>query len=156
MPSKEPLRSTQLVTIVELAASKFGGPLSGVSVRMFGFGSNGSLMSATIVPEQIGGTRLLAPRANHPLWVRAAAQPSQVSARVRDVAKEVLGVALTVNMRVGGSGSRWYRQHVVPTVVYSLTPFNMGGPDEHILVNELGAVAKVHTLAAFDYLTSRS
>ena len=31
-----------------------------------------------------------------------------------------------------------------------------GGPDEHILVDELSAVAKVHTLTAFDYLTNRS
>ena len=59
--------------------------------------------------------------------------------------------APAVNMRVGGSDSRWYRMHGVPTVVYGLTPFNMGGPDEHILVDELKAVAKVHTLAAFDF-----
>jgi hypothetical protein len=32
----------------------------------------------------------------------------------------------------------------------------MGGPDEHILVDELKAVAKVHTLAAFDFLTNRA
>ena len=75
---------------------------------------------------------------------------------MRDVAEEVLGTAPAVNMRVGGSDSRWYRQHGVPTVVYGLTPFNMGGPDEHILVDELRAVAKVHTLAAFDFLTNRS
>jgi hypothetical protein len=28
----------------------------------------------------------------------------------------------------------------------------MGGPDEYILIDELAAVAKVHTLAAFDFL----
>ena len=59
-------------------------------------------------------------------------------------------------MRVGGSDSRWYRHHGVPTVVYGLTPFNMGAADEHILVDELKPVAKVHTLAAFDFLTDRS
>jgi len=80
----------------------------------------------------------------------------EIVVRVRDVAEEVLGAAPAVNMRVGGSDSRWYRQHGVPTVVYGLTPFNMGGPDEHILVDELRAVAKVHALAAFDYLTNRS
>ena len=80
----------------------------------------------------------------------------EIVARVRDVAEEVLGTAPAVNMRVGGSDSRWYRRHNVPTVVYGLTPFNMGGPDEHILVDELSAVAKVHALAAFDYLTNRS
>jgi succinyl-diaminopimelate desuccinylase len=80
----------------------------------------------------------------------------EIVARVRDVAEEVLGTAPAVSMRVGGSDSRWYRRHGVATVVYGLTPFNMGGTDEHILVAELSAVAKVHTLAAFDYLTKRS
>ena len=80
----------------------------------------------------------------------------EIVARVRAVAEEVLGTAPAVNMRVGGSDSRWYRMHGVPTVVYGLTPFNMGGPDEHILVDELKAVAKVHTLAAFDFLANRA
>jgi len=80
----------------------------------------------------------------------------EIVTRVRDVAAEVLGTAPAVNMRVGGSDSRWYRQHGVPTVVYGLTPFHMGAADEHILVDELIAVAKVHTLAAFDFLTNRS
>ena len=80
----------------------------------------------------------------------------EIIARVRDVAGEVLGRPAAVNMRVGGSDSRWYRLHDVPTVVYGLTPHNMGGPDEHIVVDELRTVAKVHTLAAFDFLTNRS
>jgi succinyl-diaminopimelate desuccinylase len=79
----------------------------------------------------------------------------EIITRVRDVAAEVLGTPPAVNMRVGGSDSRWYRQYSVPTVVYGLTPFNMGAADEHILVDELKAVAKVHTLAAFDFLTNR-
>jgi succinyl-diaminopimelate desuccinylase len=80
----------------------------------------------------------------------------EIVTRVRDVAAEVLGTAPAVNMRVGGSDSRWYRMHNVPTVVYGLTPFNMGGPDEHIVVDELRTVTKVHTLAAFDFLTNRT
>ena len=80
----------------------------------------------------------------------------EIVARVRRAAEEMLGAAPAVNMRVGGSDSRWYRMHGVPTVVYGLTPFNMGAPDEHILVDELNAVAKVHTLAAFDFLTNRA
>ncbi len=50
--------------------------------------------------------------------------------------------------------ARWYRMFGVPSVVFGCTPFNMGGPDEHILVDELVAVAQVHTLAAFDFLTN--
>ncbi len=72
---------------------------------------------------------------------------------VAGAAAEVLGSRPAINMRVGASDSRWYRKHGVPTVVYGLTPYNMGGPDEYVLVDELLAVAKVHTLAAFDYLS---
>ena len=78
----------------------------------------------------------------------------EIVVRVRDAAREVLGTTPAVNMRVGGSDSRWYRMHGVPTVVYGLTPFNMGAPDEHISIDELSAVAKVHTLAAFDFLSA--
>jgi succinyl-diaminopimelate desuccinylase len=70
------------------------------------------------------------------------------------VAHEVLGTVPAVNMRVGGSDSRWYRPAGVPTVVLGLTPFNMGGADEYVLVDELLAVAKIHTLVAFDFLTA--
>ena len=74
--------------------------------------------------------------------------------RTADVASEVLGEAPAVNMRVGGSDSRWYRMHGVPTVVLGLTPFNMGGADEYVLVDELVAVARIHTLVAFDFLSA--
>jgi acetylornithine deacetylase/succinyl-diaminopimelate desuccinylase-like protein len=79
---------------------------------------------------------------------------NEIVVRVREAARDVLGATPAVNMRVGGSDSRWYRMHGVPTVVYGLTPFNMGGPDENILIEELSAVAKVHTLAAFDFLSA--
>jgi acetylornithine deacetylase/succinyl-diaminopimelate desuccinylase-like protein len=78
---------------------------------------------------------------------------SEIVARTAKVAAEVLGTAPAVNIRVGGSDSRWYRPAGVPTVVLGLTPFNMGGADEYVLVDELLAVAKIHTLTAFDFLT---
>ena len=40
-------------------------------------------------------------------------------------AAEVLGETPAVNMRVGGSDSRWYRMFDVPTVVLGLTPPEM-------------------------------
>ena len=76
------------------------------------------------------------------------------ASRTARVAAEVLGEAPAVNMRVGGSDSRWYRQYGVPTVVLGLTPFNMGGADEYVLVDELVAVAKIHTLVAYDFLSA--
>ena len=55
-------------------------------------------------------------------------------------------------MRVGGSDARWFRMAGLPTVVYGPTPHNMGGADEWADVTELEAVARVHALAAFDFL----
>ncbi|WP_421997308.1 M20/M25/M40 family metallo-hydrolase [Reyranella sp.] len=78
----------------------------------------------------------------------------EIVRRTAAVAGEVLGQAPAVNMRVGGSDSRWYRPHGVPTVVLGLTPFNMGGADEYVLVDELVAVAKIHTLVAYDFLSA--
>jgi succinyl-diaminopimelate desuccinylase len=78
----------------------------------------------------------------------------EIVRRTAAVAAEVLGEAPAVNMRVGGSDSRWYRQYGVPTVVLGLTPFNMGGADEYVLVDELLAVAKIHTLVAYDFLSA--
>jgi succinyl-diaminopimelate desuccinylase len=73
---------------------------------------------------------------------------------VTQAANEILGERPVVNMRVGASDARLYRMDGIPSVVFGCTPFNMGGPDENILVEELVAVAKVHALAAFDFLSS--
>lgn len=73
---------------------------------------------------------------------------------VAQAASEILGERPVVNMRVGGSDARLYRMDGIPSVVFGCTPFNMGGPDENILVEELVAVAKVHALAAFDFLNA--
>jgi succinyl-diaminopimelate desuccinylase len=74
--------------------------------------------------------------------------------RTASVAAEVLGALPAVNMRVGGSDARWYRRYGVPTVVLGVTPHNMGGADEYALVDELVAVAKIHTLVAYDFLSA--
>jgi len=73
---------------------------------------------------------------------------------VAHAANEILGQPPVVNMRVGASDARLYRMDGIPSVVFGCTPFNMGGPDENILVAELVAVAKVHALAAFNFLNS--
>jgi acetylornithine deacetylase/succinyl-diaminopimelate desuccinylase-like protein len=76
----------------------------------------------------------------------------EIVRRTADNAAAVLGERPAVNMRVGASDARWYRLAGVPTVVYGLTPHNMGGADEWISIDELHAVAKVHTLTAFYFL----
>lgn len=77
----------------------------------------------------------------------------EIVQRTVAAATKVFGKAPVSNMRVGASDARLYRMFGVPSVVFGCTPFNMGAPDEHILVDELIAVAKVHTLAAFGFLS---
>lgn len=72
--------------------------------------------------------------------------------RCAAVAEEVTGAAVAVNMRVGGSDARWFRDAGLPTVVYGPTPHGMGGPDEWVSLDELDQVARVHALTAFDLL----
>ncbi len=70
-----------------------------------------------------------------------------------EVAGRVLGEACAVNMRVGGSDSRWFRLAGLPTIVYGPTPHNMGGADEFAVVEELRQVAQVHALTALAFLS---
>lgn len=69
-----------------------------------------------------------------------------------NTAKEHINPKAVINMRVGASDARLYRQRGIPTVVVGLTPFNMGGPDEYCLVEELKQVASVHAFTAFEFL----
>ncbi|KAJ5973199.1 peptidase protein [Penicillium waksmanii] len=60
--------------------------------------------------------------------------------------------APVINLRVGASDARLFRQKGIPSVIVGLTPHNMGGPDEYVQIEELSQVAKIHTLAAWRYL----
>lgn len=79
---------------------------------------------------------------------------SELVRRCAAAAREVVGGEVAVNMRVGGSDARWFRMEGLPTVVYGPTPHGMGGPDEWVDIAELGQVARVHALTAFDLLTA--
>jgi len=73
-----------------------------------------------------------------------------------NAATQIIGTTPAVNMRVGGSDSRWFRMAGIPTVVYGPTPHNMGAPDEYAEISDLGVVSRVHALTAFDYLTEKA
>jgi acetylornithine deacetylase/succinyl-diaminopimelate desuccinylase-like protein len=106
-------------------------------------------LEARIAPMQ--GVRWRILQAYEPLYTDPT---HEIVARTIDVATEVLGRAPVANMRIGASDARLYRMAGVPSVVFGCTPFNMGGPDENVLVDELVAVACVHTLVAFDFLSN--
>ena len=77
---------------------------------------------------------------------------AEIVQTVRRAAQQVLGRAPVANMRVGASDARLFRHAGIPAVVYGPTPFNMGGADEYVLLNELQTVARVHALTAFEFL----
>jgi succinyl-diaminopimelate desuccinylase len=72
---------------------------------------------------------------------------------VVEAAEQVLQHRPAINMRVGASDARIYRMFDVPSVVFGPTPYNMGGPDEYVIIDELLQVAQVHALAAFRFLS---
>ncbi len=71
-----------------------------------------------------------------------------------DACHRVLGSTPSVNMRVGASDARLYRAAGIPSVVCGLTPYNLGGPDEYVEIEELGDVAKIHLLSALNFLSA--
>jgi acetylornithine deacetylase/succinyl-diaminopimelate desuccinylase-like protein len=77
---------------------------------------------------------------------------SEIVQRTAAAAQIVLGCVPAMNMRVGASDARLFRRAGIPTVVYGPTPFNLGGADEYVLTEELEQVARVHALAAFNFL----
>ncbi len=78
----------------------------------------------------------------------------EIFQRLRRNAEEVSGRRPVVTMRVGASDSRLYRLAGIPSAVYGPTPYNMGAPDEYIMVEDLTLVARVHALTALDFLTA--
>ena len=59
---------------------------------------------------------------------------------------------VVANMRPGFSDSRFYRTAGIPSVVYGPAPHNMGAADEHVLLEELRMVFRVHVLTAAEFL----
>lgn len=82
------------------------------------------------------------------------AQDANIVRTVAAAARQVPGQYLAINVRAGGSDSRLYRLTNIHTVVYGLTPFNMGETDEYALVDELHTVAIIHALAGLDCLSA--
>lgn len=88
-------------------------------------------------------------RSYDPTWT----SPKENIARHALVAaRSVVGSDAVANLRVGASDSRLFRQKGIPSVVVGLTPYNMGAPDEHLIVEELCQVAQIHALAALEFL----
>lgn len=81
---------------------------------------------------------------------------SEIVDIVQSAATDILGQTPALNMRVGASDARVYREAQIPTVVYGPTPYNMGGPDEYVVVDELSTIMKVQVLSALAFLNGRN
>jgi acetylornithine deacetylase/succinyl-diaminopimelate desuccinylase-like protein len=86
---------------------------------------------------------------SEPNWTDPA---HEIVQRAAANAAAFLGRAPACNMRLGFSDSRFYRYAGVPSVVYGPVPHGMGGPDEHVTIEDLNAVFYVHAMTAFDFL----
>lgn len=71
-----------------------------------------------------------------------------------EAAETVLTKPCAPNMRVGASDARLFRAEQMPTVVLGLTPYNLGGPDENLVVDELADIAEIYDCAAARFLCS--
>ena len=103
--------------------------------------------------EKLEGVSYRLVRAVEPNWT---APDHEIIRLLQQCGSEVLGSRPVVNMRVGASDSRLYRARGLAAVVCGPTPYNMGGPDEYVTLEDLSAVAYMHTLAAFDFLSASS
>jgi len=66
--------------------------------------------------------------------------------------REIQGIEPAFNLSIGGTDARLWRRERIPAAVYGPHPYNMGAADEHILVDELIEVVKVHALTSYDFL----
>jgi acetylornithine deacetylase/succinyl-diaminopimelate desuccinylase-like protein len=126
-------------------------------------------MTMLVVTHEMGfarnvGTRLIfmdqgsvvEDRVPAAFFTEPSSDRAQIVNTVAEAAQRILGAKPAINMRVGASDARLYRLFDVPSVVFGPTPYNMGGPDEHVRLDELLAVAKVHALAGFRFLQEKS
>ena len=68
-------------------------------------------------------------------------------------ATEATGVTPVPVSSLGGSDSRYWRYAGVPAYLYGPSPIGLGGTRENVTVAEYLTVVRVHTVAAFDYLS---
>ena len=103
--------------------------------------------------------RLMGGQRNISVSVMASSEPNwtapdhEIVARTLANSEAYFGTPPVRNMRLGFSDARFYRYRSVPSVVYGPVPYNMGGPDEYVTIADIKAVAYVHAMTAFDYLT---
>ncbi|KAK2594313.1 hypothetical protein QQS21_007958 [Conoideocrella luteorostrata] len=102
--------------------------------------------------DALQGVSFQVTRQYDPSWTSPSEEIVKLSL---EAARSVVSPSAVANMRVGASDARLFRAKGIPTVVVGLTPYNMGGPDEYIMTDELAQVAKIHLLSSWQFLQQR-
>ena len=79
---------------------------------------------------------------------------SPLVAHLKRNAQRATGAEPLISFTSGGTDCRFWRVRGVPAVSYGPRVFNMGGVDEHILVDELATTAQVHMGTILDFLSA--
>jgi succinyl-diaminopimelate desuccinylase len=72
---------------------------------------------------------------------------------LQDNVEALRGIRPPAIVSLGGSDARYWRWRGVPAYLYGPSPKTMGRRDEHVTVEEMMHVLRVHALSALDYLT---
>jgi succinyl-diaminopimelate desuccinylase len=71
---------------------------------------------------------------------------------MRDEVESAVGRAPLVALGVGCTDTRLWRHRGIPAAVFGPKPYGMGAANEYCTLEDLAAMARVHTLAAHRYL----
>jgi succinyl-diaminopimelate desuccinylase len=88
-------------------------------------------------------------RLYEPTWTNAA---SPVAQACLSAVGGVMDAQAWFDMRIGGSDARLWRRAGFETVVLGLTPHNLGAPDEHLMIQELGPLTAIYCVAVQRFL----
>jgi acetylornithine deacetylase/succinyl-diaminopimelate desuccinylase-like protein len=99
--------------------------------------------------ERVSNVRVEIERASEP---SATSVDSPIVCVLRGATKKALGTPAVAITRLGASDARLFRERNIPTAVYGPSPQNMGAVDDHLLIEELVAVSRVHAQVVLDFL----
>jgi len=67
-------------------------------------------------------------------------------------AEAIRGGPVLLSSGIGGTDAKHFRSKNIPCAIYGPRSHSMGGPDEHITVDDLILTTKIHTVTSLDYL----
>ncbi|HEY8370869.1 MAG TPA: M20/M25/M40 family metallo-hydrolase [Thermodesulfobacteriota bacterium] len=120
-----------------------------VDVRIPAGGSTGAVVGALEAIARRHGVEVVIRSANEPHW---SPPDAAIFGALGRATERVRGRPAPLAGRIGASDARYFRRAGIPTAVYGPAVANMGGPDEHVDLDEWWDVVRVHVVAALDLL----